>query len=80
MNYSKGLLIKVVLLLVISVSLAPACAVCFGNPESNMVQGMNKAILVLMAVIGSILASFAAFFIYLNKKGKSVQRSGNLNA
>jgi len=81
MNFTKRILIKVVILLGFSVSVVPACSVCFGNPDSSMVLGMNRAIMFLMAVIGTLLVSFAAFFIYLNLKAKSVQNAeGNLHA
>ena len=48
---------------------AIACAVCFGDPNSKMMQGMNSAILVLLGFIGFLLVGFGAFF--LNFKSRS---------
>ena len=44
---------------------ARACAVCFGNQDSPMTHGLNAGILFLLGVMGMVLASFAAFFVYL---------------
>jgi hypothetical protein len=62
---------KILLLLV---ALAPAktfaCATCFGgNIDSPMTDGMNWAILTLGVVVGTVLATFLTFLIYImNKK------------
>ena len=69
------LFLKSSLLLALAVSVAPACSVCFGDPESNMTQGMNFAIIGLLVVVMLVLATFGAFFVYLNKKAKSVQNA-----
>lgn len=47
--------------------LAEACSVCFGNPDSPHTQGMNNAILFLLAVIVAVLVCFAAFFLRLRR-------------
>ena len=44
-----------------------ACAVCFGDPESPMVQGMNDAILFLLCVTALVL-SFVGYMIYTIRK------------
>ena len=41
------------------------CAACFGDKDSPMTHGMNAGIFVLLGFIGLLLASFAAFFVYL---------------
>jgi hypothetical protein len=47
---------------------ALACAVCFGQSDSKLAVGMNMGILVLLLVIGSVLAVFASFFIFLARR------------
>jgi hypothetical protein len=47
---------------------APACAVCFGQTDSKLAVGMNMGILALLLVIGSVLAVFVSFFIYLARR------------
>ena len=49
-----------------------ACAACFGKSDSPMAQGMNMGIFSLLAVIVSVLAGVAGFFIYLACRGARV--------
>ena len=67
MKYLTRLLVTFVLMLQHNFSFA--CAVCFGDPNSKMMQGMNSAIFVLLGFIGFLLVSFGAFF--LNFKSRS---------
>ena len=67
MRYLTRLLVAFVLMLQHNVSFA--CAVCSGDPNSKMMQGMNSAIFVLLGFIGFLLVSFGAFF--LNFKSRS---------
>ncbi len=48
-------------------SLARACSVCFGNPDSPHTQGMRSAIFFLLTIIGGVLVAFAAFFLRLRR-------------
>jgi hypothetical protein len=52
-----------------------ACPVCFGQSDSPMAKGMNLGILFLLGVTGVVLASFAAFFIYLMRRARLVQNA-----
>ena len=52
-----------------------ACATCFGDPASPLTDGMNKAILALLAVITSVLASFAGLFLYWASRMRRNQRA-----
>lgn len=51
-----------------------ACAVCFGDPESPMTDGINLAILTLVGVTGSVLGGFVAFFLHLRKRARLFSR------
>jgi hypothetical protein len=50
-------------------STTKACAVCMGDVNSKTAPAMNAAIFLMLGVIGSMLASAAAFGIYLMKRG-----------
>jgi hypothetical protein len=52
-----------------------ACAVCLGNTQSPLRDGMNAGILALLGFAAFMIVSFAAFFIYLWRKAKSVETS-----
>ena len=52
---------------------ALACAVCLGNTQSSLRDGMNAGILALLGFAGFIIVSFAIFFIYLWRKARSVE-------
>ena len=61
-----------VMLFALVLALAPrsalACAVCFGQTDSKLAVGMNMGIIALLFVIGSVLAVFASFFIFLARR------------
>ena len=52
-----------------------ACAVCIGNTESSLRDGMNAGILALLGFALFMIASFAAFFIYLWRRSKTAESS-----
>ena len=54
---------------------ALACAVCLGNTQSSLRDGMNAGILALLGIAGFMILSFAVFFVYLWRKAKSVETS-----
>jgi hypothetical protein len=45
-----------------------ACAACYGKSDSALASGMNWGIFTLMGVIVTVLASIAAFFIYIIRR------------
>ena len=55
---------------------ALACAVCFGQSDSPMAQAMNMGIFLMLGVVAVVLAGFAAFFIYLNRRARLAGREG----
>jgi hypothetical protein len=50
--------------------LALACPVCFGQSDAPMAKAVNIGILAMLVVVAGMLASFAAFFIYLNRRAR----------
>ena len=49
-----------------------ACAVCFGAPESKMVQGMNAGIMVLLGFILFVLTCIASMIYHFWRKNKEL--------
>jgi hypothetical protein len=54
---------------------ALACAVCIGNTQSSLRDGMNAGILALLGFALFMIVSFAIFFIYLWRRARSVDTS-----
>ena len=52
-----------------------ACAVCLGNTNSSLRDGMNAGILALLGFAMFMIVSFAAFFVYLWRKSKAAAQS-----
>ena len=47
-----------------------ACPVCYGASDSNIIAGVNLAILALLGITGGVLAGFASFFLYIRKRAR----------
>ena len=72
---------KVIALVFTVLLLAPgtvlACPVCFGNADGPVARGTNLAILALLGVTLTMLASFAAFFFYLAKRARLARQGSD---
>jgi hypothetical protein len=51
-----------------------ACPVCITATDSPAENGISMAIVAMLGVTGAVLVSFAAFFIYLMRRGRAVTR------
>jgi len=76
MKQAKPILIAAALALVPRVALA--CPVCFGQNDSPMAIATNLGIMAMLGVVAGMLASFAAFFVYLSRRARLV--NGSLEA
>ena len=56
-----------------------ACAVCLGNTDSLLRDGMNAGILALLGFAGFMIASFAVFFIYLARRARQASQDAGSN-
>lgn len=50
-----------------------ACAVCYGQSDSPLAQGMNWGIMTLLGVILSVLSGIVVFFVHVGRKSASLQ-------
>lgn len=49
-------------------TVARACAVCFGNSDSQLSEGMKAGVLVLLLVVLFVLSGFVALFVHLARR------------
>jgi hypothetical protein len=54
---------------------ASACAICYGEPDSPVSQGLTWAILALVMVVMTVLSGAVAFFVQANRKATLIQAS-----
>jgi hypothetical protein len=72
----RRLLLSLVTLAIVAAPRAAlACSVCFGNSDAPMAKATNLGIEVMLVVVAGVLASFAAFFIYLNRRARMAGES-----
>ncbi len=51
---------------------AMACATCYGAADAPQTHSMNMAIFSLLGVVATVLCLFAAFFVYLMIRAKTM--------
>ena len=58
-----------------------ACATCYGaNIDSPMADGMNWGIFTLLGVVGTVLASFLTFLVYIIRKSEALNAAAEASA
>ena len=53
------------------INVAHACGTCFGDPNSSAVNGMNWAIISLLATTGGVLSGISFSIFNIAKKSKN---------
>jgi hypothetical protein len=56
---------------------AQACAVCFGNSDSKLSQGMLAGVLVLLLFVLAVLGGFVALFVYFARRAAAIEALDN---
>ena len=51
-----------------------SCGVCYGDPNSAAVDGMNKAIISLLGTTGGVLSGVVLSIFSIGKKSKKSRR------
>jgi len=54
-----------------------ACPVCFGQNDSPLASAINLGIIAMLGVVACVLASFAAFMIYLARRARAFEGDGS---
>ncbi len=52
---------------------AHACAVCYGDADSGMTQGMNNGILVLLGIVAVVQIGFVALFLSFRQRARRLR-------
>jgi hypothetical protein len=64
------------LVVTIAVLAAPraalACPVCFGQSDSPLAIATNLGVMAMLVVVVAVLGSFAAFFVYLARRARTM--------
>ncbi|MEW5874213.1 MAG: LPXTG cell wall anchor domain-containing protein [Candidatus Zixiibacteriota bacterium] len=71
MKKIAAVLAAIILICILHPATATACAVCYGDPQAPMTNGMNMAILSLLGITGGVLSAFVAFFVFLRKRARA---------
>ena len=62
------------IVIVLVPSIAAACPVCYGDPNSPMVKGANNGVWVLLGIIAFVQIGFVALFWSFWKKAQQLRR------
>lgn len=58
------------LVLMMGASRVFACSVCYGDPNSQMTQGLKMAVLALLLTVTTILALFVVAVLQMRKRSQ----------
>jgi len=50
--------------------LALACPVCFGESDAPLAKAINLGVVAMLVVVVAVLAGFASFMLYLNRRAR----------
>ena len=70
---SLSLTILACLGVLLSAAPALACSVCYGDPNSTMVQGAKAGVLVLLGVVGVVLTGIASLLIFWMRRAARLE-------
>ena len=61
----------IIIVVLFSLNEAHACGTCYGDPNSSAVNGMNWAIISLLATTGGVLSGISFSIFNIAKKSKN---------
>ena len=61
----------IIIVVLFSLNAAHACGTCYGDPNSSAVNGMNGAIMFLLATTGGVLSGISFSIFNIAKKSKN---------
>ena len=70
---------KYIILIFSFINILLSCAVCYGDPNHPVSEGMNNAILFLLFVIAFVLLCIATSIAILIKRTKKVELTRSVN-
>ncbi len=69
------LFVGLTFLIVLPIHSASACAVCFGDPNSQMTKGAIAGVLLLLGVVGSVLGGIVAVSFTWIARARQLEKS-----
>ena len=61
----------IIIIMLFIINVAHACGTCYGDPNSSAVNGMNWAIITLLATTGGVLSGISFSIFNIAKKSKN---------
>ena len=61
----------IIIFMLFIINVAHACGTCYGDPNSSAVNGMNWAIISLLATTGGVLSGISFSIFNIAKKSKN---------
>ncbi len=61
----------IIIIMLFIINVAHACGTCYGDPNSSAVNGMNWAIISLLATTGGVLSGISFSIFNIAKKSKN---------
>ena len=61
----------IIIIMLFIINVVHACGTCFGDPNSSAVNGMNWAIISLLATTGGVLSGISFSIFNIAKKSKN---------
>ena len=61
----------IIIIMLFIINVAHACGTCYGDPNSSAVNGMNWAIISLLAATGGVLSGISFSIFNIAKKSKN---------
>lgn len=71
MNWFNKFIALSALMAFFAPSVARACAVCFGNSDSQLTQGVMAGVLVLLFVVLGVVGGFVALFVHIARRSSA---------
>lgn len=74
MRVRNVLLAGAVLVCFLNGEVARACSVCFGDPESPLVKGVNAGVIIMIGFVGFVLTGVAGTGLFWRQRGRRLAR------
>ena len=68
----------IIIIMLFIINVAHACGTCYGDPNSSAVNGMNWAIISLLATTGGVLSGISFSIFNIAKKSKNSDNKKNI--
>ena len=67
---------RLIIMIVFSLNILQACAVCYGAPDHPVTQGLNKAILFMLGIVAFVLSCILYSIFSLIRRNRNIKTEG----